>query len=136
MHQHTLTQYAKEGAPRSDLKPKHKKEVDALLKEVSGAATRALNKQQVARARAKKGSKLTALSALQSGNWGAEAESFLQLGLQPVAAGAQPAAKFDIHGVDECPLDPKCGSPLRQLRRLALRQHHTFARHQEMVPAQ
>ena len=47
-------------------------------------------------------------------------------------AGPQPAAKFDIHGVDTCPEDPQCNAPPAQLRRLMARQYHTFARYQTM----
>jgi hypothetical protein len=44
-------------------------------------------------------------------------------------AGAQPAAKFDIHGVDTCPESPNCGQNSRQLRRLMNRDFHTFAKY-------
>lgn len=48
--------------------------------------------------------------------------------------GTPPASKFDIQGVDSCPLDPQCGQQKHQLRRLARRQLHTFARYAELVP--
>lgn len=44
-------------------------------------------------------------------------------------AGKQPAEKFDIHGVDECPQDPNCGQQTKQLRRLMNRDYKTFAKY-------
>ena len=44
-------------------------------------------------------------------------------------AGAQPAEKFDIHGVDTCPESQQCGQSSRQARRLANRDLKTFAKY-------
>ena len=43
--------------------------------------------------------------------------------------GAQPASKFDIHGVDTCPESPNCGQQSRQLHRLSNRDYKTFAKY-------
>ena len=48
-------------------------------------------------------------------------------------AGAQPASKFDIQGMDTCPQDPQCGQQTYQLRRLKIGQHHTFYNYQEKM---
>jgi hypothetical protein len=47
-------------------------------------------------------------------------------------AGPQPAAKFDIKGVDTCPQDPQCGQSSLQLQRLASKQFHTYARYADL----
>lgn len=48
-------------------------------------------------------------------------------------AGAQPASKFDIQGMDTCPQDPQCGQNSRQLQRLALKNMHTFHNYLEKM---
>ena len=45
--------------------------------------------------------------------------------------GTPDEAKFDIHGVDTCPLSTTCKSPKWQQARLALGMHHTFARYMD-----
>ena len=40
-----------------------------------------------------------------------------------------PKAKFDIAGLENCPLSNKCQSPQMQAHRLQARQFHTFYRH-------
>ena len=47
-------------------------------------------------------------------------------------AGAQPASKFDIQGMDTCPQDPQCGQQSRHVNRLALRQMHTCTFYQHL----
>jgi len=44
-------------------------------------------------------------------------------------AGTPSKAKFDIAGVDSCPLSNNCGSPQMQAHRLRTRQLHSFYRH-------
>lgn len=46
--------------------------------------------------------------------------------------GKQPAEKFAIVGEESCPQDSQCGSPQWQLKRLAARQYHSFARYQQI----
>lgn len=48
-------------------------------------------------------------------------------------SGKQPAEKFNIQDVDQCPQNPQCGSPAKQIHRVHMRQLHTLAKYHETV---
>ena len=50
--------------------------------------------------------------------------------------GPQPAAKFDIAGLDVCPMSKNCQQPSMQNHRLRTRQFHTFYANEEIVANQ
>ena len=47
--------------------------------------------------------------------------------------GSQPAEKFDIQGVDSCPMDQGCNQPLRQAYFHSSQLRHTFATNLRML---
>lgn len=51
------------------------------------------------------------------------------IGWQKFTAGTPPADKFDIQGVDTCPMSNQCGQSSRQLHRLANRKIRTYERY-------
>mmetsp|Transcript_43544 Transcript_43544/g.85247 ORF Transcript_43544/g.85247 Transcript_43544/m.85247 type:complete len:501 (+) Transcript_43544:22-1524(+) len=53
----------------------------------------------------------------------------VNVGWDKFKAGAQPADKFDIQGVDSCPLSQNCGQSFWQTHRAASRNKATFAKY-------